>query len=73
MASGRGDLNLERAVDLSVSIGCGDAYPVCPETQYMDWELDDPAGMSVGDVALAATRSGEVLETTRLTGRARGR
>ena len=28
-------------------MGCGDACPVFPGKRYEDWELDDPAGMSV--------------------------
>ena len=30
--------------DLVVTMGCGDACPVIPGKQYVDWELDDPAG-----------------------------
>ena len=39
---------LERAdaewADLVVTMGCGDACPVLPGKQYVDWELEDPAG-----------------------------
>ena len=31
-------------VDVVVTMGCGDACPVYPNTRYLDWELDDPAG-----------------------------
>lgn len=33
-----------RAVDVIVSMGCGDACPVLPGKRYEDWELTDPAG-----------------------------
>ena len=39
-----------RAVDVIVSMGCGDACPVYPGKRYVDWVLDDPAGKSVDDV-----------------------
>jgi arsenate reductase (thioredoxin) len=39
-----------RAADVVVTMGCGDACPVFPGKRYLDWELDDPAGRSVGDV-----------------------
>jgi arsenate reductase (thioredoxin) len=29
--------------DLVVTMGCGDACPVFPGKQYVDWELQDPA------------------------------
>jgi arsenate reductase (thioredoxin) len=37
--------------DLVVTMGCGDACPVLPGKQYVDWELADP-----GDASLADTR-----------------
>ena len=36
-----------QAADVVVTMGCGDACPVFPGKRYEDWELDDPAGMSV--------------------------
>ena len=39
-----------RAADIVITMGCGDACPVFPGKRYLDWELDDPAGMSVEDV-----------------------
>lgn len=36
-----------RAVDVIVSMGCGDACPVLPGKRYEDWELADPAGQTV--------------------------
>jgi arsenate reductase len=32
------------AVDVVVSMGCGDACPILPGKRYVDWELEDPAG-----------------------------
>jgi arsenate reductase len=31
-------------------MGCGDACPVFPGKTYLDWELDDPAGLPVEQV-----------------------
>jgi protein-tyrosine-phosphatase len=39
-----------RAADVIVTMGCGDACPVYPGTQYLDWELTDPAGKPVDEV-----------------------
>jgi arsenate reductase (thioredoxin) len=33
--------------DLVVKMGCGDACPVLPGKRYLDWNLQDPAGMPV--------------------------
>jgi arsenate reductase len=39
-----------RAADVVVTMGCGDTCPYFPGTRYVDWELDDPAGLGVGAV-----------------------
>jgi protein-tyrosine-phosphatase len=39
-----------RAADVIVTMGCGDACPVYPGKQYLDWELDDPSGRTVEEV-----------------------
>jgi arsenate reductase (thioredoxin) len=39
-----------RAADVVVTMGCGDACPVHPGRRYMDWVLDDPAGLGVEEV-----------------------
>ena len=39
-----------RAADVVITMGCGDACPIFPGKRYEDWELDDPAGMTVADV-----------------------
>jgi arsenate reductase (thioredoxin) len=36
--------------DLVVTMGCADACPVLPGTQYVDWQLADPAGLCLEDV-----------------------
>ena len=39
-----------RAADVIVTMGCGDACPVFPGKRYLDWNVDDPAGLAVEDV-----------------------
>lgn len=39
-----------RAAGVVVTMGCGDACPVFPGTRYENWDIDDPAGLSVADV-----------------------
>jgi len=36
--------------DLVVTMGCGDACPVLPGTEYVDWDLPDPAGLGLEEV-----------------------
>ncbi|MFE4414294.1 arsenate reductase ArsC [Streptomyces sp. NPDC056821] len=36
-----------RSSDVVITMGCGDACPVFPGKQYLDWQLDDPAGQGV--------------------------
>lgn len=38
------------SADVVVTMGCGDACPIYPGKQYVDWELDDPEGMSLDGV-----------------------
>jgi protein-tyrosine-phosphatase len=38
------------ASDVVVTMGCGDTCPFFPGKRYVDWSLDDPAGLSVEDV-----------------------
>ena len=38
------------AVDVVVTMGCGDACPVVPGKRYLDWELPDPSGRPVAEV-----------------------
>ena len=39
-----------RAADVVVTMGCGDACPVVTGKEYLDWELDDPAGRGIDEV-----------------------
>jgi arsenate reductase (thioredoxin) len=36
--------------DLVVTMGCGDACPVLPGKEYLDWNLPDPAGLRLEEV-----------------------
>ncbi|MCY7412146.1 MAG: metalloregulator ArsR/SmtB family transcription factor [Salinibacterium sp.] len=36
-----------RGADVIVTMGCGDACPVYPGRRYLDWELNDPAVLSM--------------------------
>jgi protein-tyrosine-phosphatase len=39
-----------RAADVVITMGCGDACPVYPGKRYLDWDLPDPAGLTVEQV-----------------------
>ena len=65
-----------RAADVVITMGCGDACPVYPGKRYLDWDLPDPAGLTVDQVRpirddihrcvqslLAELLSGQPLET----------
>jgi protein-tyrosine-phosphatase len=36
-----------RAVDVVITMGCGDACPIFPGKDYQDWEVLDPAGQPI--------------------------
>ncbi|WP_204288933.1 arsenate reductase ArsC [Microbispora amethystogenes] len=36
-----------QASDFVITMGCGDACPIFPGKEYLDWALDDPAGKGV--------------------------
>lgn len=36
--------------DIVVTMGCGDACPYLPGTEYLDWELPDPHGAGIETV-----------------------
>lgn len=36
--------------DVVVSMGCGDACPIVPNTRYLEWDLPDPSGRSLAEV-----------------------
>ena len=39
-----------RAADVVITMGCGDACPIFPGKRYEDWQVTDPAGLTVEDV-----------------------
>ncbi len=39
-----------QAADVVITMGCGDACPIYPGKRYLDWDLPDPAGLSVEQV-----------------------
>lgn len=41
---------LLHAVDVVVTMGCGDTCPFIPGKRYVDWPLDDPKGKSLDEV-----------------------
>ena len=42
--------NMVKAADVVITMGCGDACPICPGKRYEDWELEDPAGKDLDTV-----------------------
>jgi protein-tyrosine-phosphatase len=38
------------AVDVVVTMGCGDTCPYIPGKRYIDWPLDDPKGRPIDEV-----------------------
>lgn len=46
----RWTMDMLEAVDVVVSMGCGDTCPVLPGRRYEDWTLPDPAGQSLESV-----------------------
>lgn len=45
-------LEMIDAVDVVVTMGCGDTCPLIPGKKYLDWPLEDPAGKSLEEVRL---------------------
>lgn len=41
---------LLHAVDVVVTMGCGDTCPYIPGKKYLDWQLDDPKGRPIEEV-----------------------
>ena len=37
------------AADVVVTMGCGDACPVIPGRRYVEWDIEDPAGLSLAE------------------------
>jgi arsenate reductase len=41
---------LAASADVVVTMGCGDQCPYIPGKRYIDWDLPDPKGRSLGEV-----------------------
>jgi protein-tyrosine-phosphatase len=41
---------LAEQADLVVTMGCGDECPYIPGKRYVDWDLEDPAGLPLDEV-----------------------
>jgi protein-tyrosine-phosphatase len=39
-----------QVADVVITMGCGDACPIYAGKRYEDWDLPDPAGLSIQDV-----------------------
>jgi len=39
-----------QAADIVITMGCGDACPVYPGRRYLDWDLPDPAGLTIEQI-----------------------
>jgi len=52
-----------RAADIVITMGCGDACPVYPGRRYLDWDLPDPAGLTVEEVRLIRDEISERVRT----------
>ena len=39
-----------QSADIVITMGCGDACPVYPGKRYLDWDLPDPAGLTLNEV-----------------------
>jgi arsenate reductase (thioredoxin) len=63
------DADVEWA-EVVVTMGCGDACPFIPGKRYLDWELDDPAGLDAD--AVRAVRDEIRRRVENLAGQKRG-
>ncbi len=41
------DREMAERADVVVTMGCGDECPYIPGKRYLDWDLEDPAGMPI--------------------------
>jgi protein-tyrosine-phosphatase len=39
-----------RAASVVVDMGCGDTVPIYPDTRYLTWDIDDPAGRTPAQI-----------------------
>ena len=42
--------SLMEEVDIVITMGCGDTCPILPGKNYLDWQLEDPAGQKIEKV-----------------------
>lgn len=42
--------DMAQSADVIVTMGCGDSCPIYTGKRYLDWELPDPAGLSIEEV-----------------------
>jgi len=40
-------IDVVKASDVCISMGCGDTCPVFPGKRYLDWTLEDPSGRGI--------------------------
>jgi arsenate reductase (thioredoxin) len=52
-----------RTAGVIVTMGCGDACPVVPGKRYLDWAVEDPAGLPVEAVRPIRDDLGERVRT----------
>jgi arsenate reductase len=56
---------LAEEADVVVTMGCGDECPYIPGKRYLDWDLQDPAGLTIEQVRAIrddiARRVGELV------------
>ena len=55
-------MEMLEAVDVVVTMGCGDACPFLPGKKYVDWPLKDPAGQGVDAVRLIRDEIQKLVE-----------
>ncbi len=46
----RWTMDMLEAVDVVITMGCGDSCPILPGRRYEDWILADPAGQSLATI-----------------------
>ena len=51
-----------RRSDVVITMGCGDACPFYPGKRYLDWQLTDPAGLSLEEVRPIRDRIRSLVE-----------
>jgi arsenate reductase len=53
------DREMAERADVVVTMGCGDECPYIPGKRYVDWELQDPKGLSIDEVRAIRDEIGE--------------